>query len=435
MPKNTFTIDQLGVCQYPNPISEQQQIVYQTDKKRLPLTAPQNIDKKNFDVETFELAGPREKLFFQPKKIRAAIVTCGGLCPGFNAVIRELVMQLWHVYQCHHIKGIRYGYQGLAKEGALKPKTLTPSLVSGIKPLGGTILGSSRGTPPSTEIVDSLERMGINMLFIIGGDGTMRGGTAIWKEIKRRNKAISVIGIPKTIDNDIPYVRRTFGFSTAVEKAAAAINAAEIEAKGMPHGVGLVKLMGRDAGFIAATASVASGNANLCLIPELPFDLKGKGGVLDLIEKRLRVKNHVVVVVAEGAGKKFVSHTVNETDASGNKKLGDIGLFIKKELKQHMAHCGIPISMKYIDPSYLIRATGPNASDQLYCGQLARAATHAAMAGKTGMLVGHWYNLVTHVPFQALENQNRRINIDGELWFSVRENTGQPQYLMAQNGE
>ncbi len=429
MSQPTFIIDHLGICKFSNPISEQQEIAYQTDDKRLPLIATQCQNIKNIGTETLELAGPREKLFFQPEHVRAAIVTCGGLCPGFNAVIRELVMQLWHVYKCEDTIGIRYGYQGLAKEGAMEPMKLTPDIVSGIKALGGTMLGSSRGTPSSSEIVDSLERLGINMLFVIGGDGTMRGGNAIWREVKRRKKLISVIGIPKTIDNDIPFVRRTFGFSTAVEKASDVINAAEIEAKGMPHGVGLVKLMGRDAGFIAATASVASGNANLCLIPELPFELKGKSGILDLIEKRLRVKDHAVIVIAEGAGQNFVSQTVNGTDASGNPKLGDIGSFLKKEIKQHLTNCGIPVSMKYFDPSYLIRATGPNASDQLYCGRLARAATHAAMAGKTGMLIGHWYDMLTHIPFRALENQSRRINIDGELWFSVRENTGQPQYL------
>ncbi len=433
MSKTTFTIDHLGSCKYPNSISKQQKISYQTDDKRLPLIATQCEKTRDIETETFELAGPREKLFFQPKHVHAAIVTCGGLCPGFNAVIRELVMQLWYVYQCQNIMGIRYGYQGLAMKGAMEPVVLTPDFVSNIQSQGGTILGSSRGTPPSKEIVDSLERLGINMLFIIGGDGTMRGGTSIWKEIKQRKKAISIIGIPKTIDNDIPFVRRTFGFSTAVEKAADVINAAEIEAKGMLNGIGLVKLMGRDAGFIAATASIASGNANICLIPELPFNLKGEGGIFDLIEKRLSVKDHVVIVVAEGAGQNFVSRAINETDASGNIKLGDIGLFLKKELKQHLTNYGIQVSMKYFDPSYMIRATSPNSSDQLYCSRLARAAAHAAMSGKTGMLIGHWYDLLTHVPFHTLENQSRKINIDGELWFSVRESTGQPQYFGSQN--
>ncbi len=431
MSQTTFTIDHLGPCRHTNPISRQQQITYQTDDIRLPLIATLPADGKDIGRETFEIAGPREKLFFKPGKVRAAIVTCGGLCPGFNAVIRELVMQLWYVYRCQNIIGIRYGYQGLAATASQEPVSLTPDIVSRIKAQGGTILGSSRGTPPSTEIVDSLERLDVNMLFIIGGDGTMRGGTAIWKEVKRRKKAISIVGIPKTIDNDIPFVRPTFGFSTAVEKAANVINAAEIEAQGMPHGVGLVKLMGRNAGFIAATATVASGNANLCLIPELPFDLKGKGGVLDIIAKRLQLKDNIVIVVAEGAGQNFVANTVQQTDASGNPKLGDIGIFLKHEIKQYMKKAGMTVSMKYFDPSYLIRATGPNATDQLYCDRLARAATHAAMAGKTGMLIGNWYDILTHIPFQALENRARKVNIDGELWFSVRESTGQPQYFKA----
>lgn len=424
-----FSIDHLGICQYPNPLQRLLNFSYRTESERLLLQPEVQCHDTGFKLQTqdtLELAGPRANLFFEASKIRAAIVTCGGLCPGLNAVIRGLVMQLWHVYGCRDILGIRYGYHGLGNQGS-EPIRLTPDLVSGIKGNGGTLLGSSRGTPPTAELVNNLQKQQIDMLFVIGGDGSMRGAEALWDEIRARAAMISVIGIPKTIDNDIPYVRRTFGFDTAVAEAVKAINVANIEAKGMPNGVGLVKLMGRHAGFITATACVASGNANFCLLPEVPFSLEGKAGLLALLEQRLRERHHAVIVVAEGAGQDLV-HGVGH-DASGNAKLGDIGQYLKERITEHFSHLAMPFGLKYIEPSYLIRSAPPTASDQLYCDQLARAAVHAAMAGKGGMLIGDWNGRLTHVPIRALKGQRRAVNPSGELWFSVRENTGQPQVM------
>lgn len=424
-----FSIDQLGVCQYPNPLHRLLNFSYRAEHERLLLQPEVHCQDSGFTLqatETLELAGPREWLFFEASKTRAAIVTCGGLCPGLNAVIRGLVMQLWHVYGCRDILGIRYGYHGLGKQGS-EPISLNPDFVSGIKANGGTVLGSSRGTPPTQELVDNLQKLKIDMLFVIGGDGSMRGAEALWDEIRARSAAISIIGIPKTIDNDIPYVRRTFGFDTAVAEAVKAINVANIEAKGMPNGVGLVKLMGRHAGFITATACVASGNANFCLLPEVPFGLEGKSGLLALLEQRLASRHHAVVVVAEGAGQDLVQGVGH--DASGNAKLGDIGSYLKTRITEHFSKLPIPFGLKYIEPSYLIRSAPPTAFDQLYCDQLARAAVHAAMAGKGGMLIGDWNGRLTHVPIRALRGQRRAVNPSGELWFSVRENTGQPQLM------
>lgn len=424
-----FSIDQLGVCQYPNPLHRLLNFSYRAEHERLLLQPEVHCQDSGFTLqatETLELAGPREWLFFEASKTRAAIVTCGGLCPGLNAVIRGLVMQLWHVYGCRDILGIRYGYHGLGSQGS-EPLSLNPDFVSGIKANGGTVLGSSRGTPPTQELVDNLQKLKIDMLFVIGGDGSMRGAEALWDEIRARAAAISIIGIPKTIDNDIPYVRRTFGFDTAVAEAVKAINVANIEAKGMPNGVGLVKLMGRHAGFITATACVASGNANFCLLPEVPFSLEGKSGLLALLEQRLASRHHAVVVVAEGAGQDLVQGVGH--DASGNAKLGDIGSYLKTRITEHFSKLPIPFGLKYIEPSYLIRSAPPTAFDQLYCDQLARAAVHAAMAGKGGMLIGDWNGRLTHVPIRALRGQRRAVNPSGELWFSVRENTGQPQLM------
>jgi 6-phosphofructokinase 1 len=424
-----FSIEQLGARRFPSPFSKMLNIHYRTESERLLFRPEVNVTLDGVeltDERTLELSGPRETLFFDPPAVRVAIVTCGGLCPGLNAVIRGLVMQLWHIYGAQDILGLRYGYHGLGN-AAVEPLRLTPDQVNGIKGEGGTILGSSRGTPPTSELVDNLVQRKIDILFVIGGDGSMRGADALWDEIKRRELNISVVGIPKTIDNDIPFVRRTFGFDTAVAEAMKAINVAEVEAQGMPNGVGIVKLMGRHAGFIAATACVASGQANFCLVPELKFGLEGEGGLLNLLRERLEARGHAVIVLAEGAGQELVTH--EGCDASGNKKLGDIGLYLKQAIKAYCDDNAITCGIKYIEPSYLIRSAPPTASDQLYCDQLARAAVHAAMAGKTGMLIGHWNSRLVHVPFSALEGHVQRLNPEGELWFSVRENTGQPQTI------
>lgn len=424
-----FSIEQLGSCRFLSPFSKMLNIRYLTEAEQLLFRAEVDVTPQGIapaDETTLELAGPREQLFFDPAKVRAAIVTCGGLCPGLNAVIRGLVMQLWHIYGAQDILGLRYGYHGLGNN-AVEPLTLTPDGVNGIKGEGGTILGSSRGTPPTAELVDNLLQRKVDLLFVIGGDGSMRGADALWAEIKRRGLNIAVVGIPKTIDNDIPFVRRTFGFDTAVAEAMKAINVAEVEARGMPNGVGIVKLMGRHAGFIAATACVASGQANFCLVPELKFGLAGKGGLLNLLKIRLQTRGHAVIVVAEGAGQELVERA--EYDASGNKKLGDIGPYLKQAVQDYFAAQSITCGIKYIEPSYLIRSAPPTASDQIYCDQLARVAVHAAMAGKTGMLIGNWNGRLVHIPFSALNNHQQRLNPEGELWFSVRENTGQPQVI------
>lgn len=420
-----FHVDNLGECQFDNPmlqrgfsrfIDDAEQIVFEPEVAAIPST------------DTLELSGPRRKIFFEPGKTRAAIVTCGGLCPGLNAVIRGVVLQLWHIYGCKDIRGIRYGYSGL-RDGAPDAITLTPDVVKGIRAQGGTILGSARGTPPTCDIVDYLEWHDIDMLFTIGGDGTMRGALAIWEEIRRRDLKKTVVGIPKTIDNDIPMVQRSFGFETAVAEASNAINCASNEARGVRNGIGLVKLMGRNAGFIAANACIASGNANFCLIPEVPFTLQSKGGFLDLLEHRLRARGNAVIVLAEGAGQDFFAGLNSDTDASGNHKLGDIGTYLRDTILTHFKARQLDIVLKYIEPSYLIRSTGPNASDQIFCDHCARAAVHAAMAGKGGLLIGDHLNHFVHVPMQALQGREKRVNPDGDLWFSVRENTGQPDWL------
>jgi len=432
MASDRFQIEQLGPVSIPNPIGEIGEFNYISEEERLLLNPHYSaledcVETRNLP-DGFELAGPRKTLFFDPLKVRAAIVTCGGLCPGLNAVIRGLVLQLWFSYHCKDILGIRFGYQGLGDQG-LSPIQLTPADVSDIHSMGGTMLGSSRGTPPTPELVDNLERLGVNMLFTIGGDGTMRGAGALWQEIRKRGLNISVIGIPKTIDNDIPFVRRTFGFDTAVSIATESINAAQVEAWGAPNGIGIVKLMGRNSGYIAASASLSSGHPNFCMIPEVPFSMEGPGGLFELLEKRLEERGHAVIVLAEGAGQYYFEAPERDTDASGNRKLGDIGSYVCDRLKKHLKQKNIPTSIKYIDPSYLIRSAPANSADQLYCQRLARNAVHAAMAGKGGLLIGFWHGQMTHVPISALHGHSRQVNPKGELWFNILESTGQPRLI------
>jgi 6-phosphofructokinase 1 len=428
-----FKIENLGQAMHPSPLSRADEVHFADDAERLPFDPHWSVLEKAFKAgqtpDAFEIAGPRAKIYFDPAKTKAAILSCGGICPGVNAVVRGLVLQLWYRYECHDVVGIKYGYKGLSKT-APAPIKLTPEFVSDIHTQGGTVLGSSRGAPTVPEMVDRLAAEKIDILFTIGGDGTMRGASAIWEEIKKRGLKIAIVGIPKTIDNDIPFVRRTFGFETAVAVATESIHAAHAEATSYNNGIGLVKLMGRHAGYIAANACLATGHANFCLIPEVPFALDGKGGLLELVEKRLAERGHAVIVVAEGAGQYFFKDR-SEKDASGNVKLGDIGLYLKDAINAHYAKKHQPLSLKYIDPSYLIRSQAANPPDQLHCIKLAQNAVHAALAGKSGLLIGYWHGQMTHVPTRALQGVRQNVNPKGELWFSVLEMTGQPARMGA----
>jgi 6-phosphofructokinase 1 len=378
---------------------------------------------------SFEQAGPREKIYFDPSKLKCAVVTCGGLCPGLNDIIRSIVLELYHLYKVRNIFGIRHGLQGFIPEFGHSVIDLDPKAVSGIQNKGGSILGSSRGGQDINAVVDCLERMGVGLLFMVGGDGTLMASKKIADEILNRNLKISVIGIPKTIDNDIFLVSRSFGFDTAVDVATLALKGAHNEAEAYPNGVGLVKLMGRHSGFLAATAALAQPDANFVLIPEEEIFLYGKSGFLQALENRLTVGKHAVIVVAEGAGQNFFDDEEKEYDESGNLKLKDIGLFLKDKIKQHFLSKGVPISLKYIDPSYIIRSLPANANDSVFCGLLGRDAVHAGMAGKTNLIISYWNNHYVHVPMAATAGRRKKLDPSGRLWQSVLETTGQNSFF------
>ena len=376
---------------------------------------------------SFEKAGPKELIYFDPGKTKVAIVTCGGLCPGLNNVIRGLVMQLEKRYGVKRIIGIKYGYEGFIPEFNHDIMELTSDSLEDIHMLGGSILGSSRGHQSTEKIVDALERLNVNVLFTIGGDGTLRGALAITEEIKKRGLKIAVGGIPKTIDNDINLIEKSFGFETAFTQATDILRGAHNEAKGAYNGIALVKLMGRESGFIAANAALAVQEVNFVLVPELDFELEGPTGFLEILKKRLEKKNHALVVVAEGAGQDLFHYSNVESDKSGNIKFKDIGLFIKDKIKEYFKNENIPFALKYIDPSYIIRSSAANANDSLFCNLLAQHAVHAALAGRTGFMVGYWNSKFTLIPIAMAIKKKKKISIEGELWSNVIETTGQPK--------
>ncbi len=373
----------------------------------------------------FELAGPREHIYFDPSKLRCGIVTCGGLCPGINDIVRSIVLELNFSYGVSNINGFRYGLQGFIPKYGHDVIELTPAYVAHLLEMGGTVLGSSRGPQDVEEIVDSLERMNIGILFMVGGDGTLRAASAIADKIFERGLKISVVGIPKTIDNDIYLVARSFGFDTAVDVASKAIKSAHNEALGYPGGIGLIKLMGRYSGFIAATATLAQQDVNFVLIPEVDFDLEGPKGLLARVEDRLRERQHAVIVVAEGAGQNFFQSNLDERDASGNIRLADIGIYLKDVLAAYFKQKKLEISLKYIDPSYTIRSLPANANDHVFCSFLGRDAVHAGMAGKTKVLIGFWNYTFVHVPMEASCGKRKQVDPNGKLWRSILDATGQ----------
>ncbi len=426
-------ISTLGEAKVPSPIlkridgtedirfvSDDSHVIIEVDANRIT-----QMIRKEKSLPSFELAGPRRQIFFDPSKLKCALVTCGGLCPGLNDIIRSIVLELHYGYGVRNIFGIRYGLQGFIAEYGHDLIDLTCEFVVNIHDRGGTVLGSSRGPQDIDEIVDSLERMNIRLLFMIGGDGTLTAAGRIADRIADRGLKIGIVGVPKTIDNDIYMVSRSFGFDTAVDVATRAIISASNEAEGYPNGIGLIKLMGRHSGFIAATAVLAQQDVNFVLIPEVDFDLEGPNGLLNALEKRLATRKHAVIVVAEGAGQKFFEDQKNERDASGNIKLKDIGVYLKEAIGKHFIEKGIDISIKYIDPSYMIRSLPANANDRVFCNFLGRNSVHAGMSGRTDVLIGHWNNQFVHVPMKLIAEKRKKVNPKGSLWRSALEATGQ----------
>lgn len=407
---------------------------YTSDKRRMLF----NNYLENYDVLktrdglplSVEVAGPRAMIYFNPAQTRAAVVTCGGLCPGINDVIRSIVMTLYYRYGVRNISGIKYGFQGLIHTYGHKLLELNPDVVKDIHTFGGSILSSSRGIQDIGEMVSALARMNVNIFFCIGGDGTMRAAECITEELTRRNLNISVIGIPKTIDNDLHLIQKTFGYDTAISAAVTAIQCAHVEARGAPMGIGVVKIMGRQSGHIAVGAALAQGDVNFVLIPEVPFELNGENGFFKALEKQLIHSGHCLILVAEGAGQELISRStrVVNTDPSGNPRLLDIGAYLRKKIEAYFKTRDMEINLKYIDPSYIIRSVPANTSDCIYCGALGQYAVHAGMSGKTGMLVGLMKDEYVHLPLKMV-GSGAKVDPEGNVWMRVLESTGQPPVM------
>eukprot|EP00760_Papus_ankaliazontas_P033079 PhM_4_TR6166/c0_g1_i2/m.104915/K00850/pfkA, PFK; 6-phosphofructokinase 1 len=434
--QQNFEVERLPIqsTRYPNPLAKSK-----TSWNKDGIFVPDNsymlanpmadfVDGKAVPKMSFLMrrAGPHMDLHHDPKKTVVGIVTCGGLCPGLNNVIRGLTLTALQAYRVEKVVGFRFGFWGLSAKGKHTAMNLSYDNVARIHNQGGTFLGSSRGPQKIDEMVDTLVEMGINVLFTIGGDGTQKGASDIAAVIHTRGLNISVIGIPKTIDNDISFSHRTFGFETAVEQAVLAIRAAHSEASAHRYGVGLVKVMGRHSGFIAAQATVASAQAHICLIPECPMS---EATFHKLLETRFAKVEYVVIVVAEGFGQDWSDGTNNSgTDASGNKRLIDIGTVMKKKIEAFMKSRSEykQGNVKYIDPSYSIRAGPPSASDAAFCSQLSMLAMHEAMFGVTNALILSWYDHFTVVPIKLATSIRKVVDLRGRLWRAVREITVDP---------
>jgi 6-phosphofructokinase 1 len=416
-----MNITSLGEARFPSPIARAV-----SDQARIPAIIVRDPDAPRRDEVLFELAGPRPNLFFDPAKTRAGVVTCGGLCPGLNNVIRALFLELHHTYGVAEVLGFRGGYWGLDPTRGPEPVVITPAFVDQIHHHGGTILGTSRGPVDMAAAVENLIRRDVHILFTVGGDGTQRGGNALFQQARQRGHALSVVGIPKTVDNDVAFVARTFGYLTAVEEAVKVLDCAHTEARSVHNGLALVKLMGRHAGFIAAGATVANHDVNFTLIPEVPFKLDGPTGFLSALKNRIQKRAHAVVVVAEGAGQELFEEAAADRDQSGNIKLKDIGLLLRERIEAYFKQADVPIVMRYFDPSYLIRSSPANAADAVLCDLYARNAVHAAMAGKTGLVIGFLHDSFIHIPIEMLVSEKKNIDPESVWWTAVLAATGQP---------
>ncbi len=378
------------------------------------------------EMPAFELAGPRNRIFYDLTTLRCGIVTCGGLCPGLNNVIRGIVVELQRSYGVRDIVGFRYGYEGFVQSYGHEPMPLDIDAVARIHQMGGTMLGTSRGRQDAGAIVDTLERLQIGVLFVVGGDGTIRGAMAVADEVAKRGRKIGVVGVPKTIDNDIHFIDRSFGFETAFSAAVDVLRSAHVEATGAKNGIGLVKLMGRHSGFIACHAALASTDVNVVLIPEVAFSLDGESGLLAYLHRLLKARGHAVIVVAEGAGQDLFGPGEAATDPSGNARLHDIGVQLKDRINAHFRAQKTEVNLKYFDPSYHIRSVPASPSDSVYCWNMARNAVHAALAGNTEMLIGRWHGRFVHVPMAIATRNRKEVDPTGDLWMSTVEATGQP---------
>jgi len=375
------------------------------------------------EVTVYPRAGPRSSLFFRPSHVNAGIVTCGGLCPGLNSVIRDVTKSCFELYGVQSVIGFHGGFSGIF---SMPFERLTLESTQGIQNLGGTILSSARGGFDADRILNKLEDLRISQLFIVGGDGSMRGARELVVAITKRPWPVAIIGIPKTIDNDIGLIDHSFGFQTAVEETLRAVRAAKVEAACSINGVGVVQCMGRHAGYIAAQVTLASAEVDLCIIPEVPIAIDGSLDVLEHVIRVVEKKGHAVVVVAEGAGENLLGKS-EEFDASGNRRLRPIGPWIKEAIAERLTMRGLGRQVRLIDPSYMVRSVAAYSVDSILCTLLSLAAVHAAMDGYTGVCVALVNGRSVMVPLDLIvEASPRKVDVCSRTYERIVSLTSQP---------
>ncbi len=323
--------------------------------------------------------------------MRVGVLTGGGDCPGLNAVIRAIVRTGSYDHNCEFV-GFRDGWRG-----PLEPDTqrLDVAAVRGILPRGGTILGSSRTNPLSEaatvdgksgleRIKENLANLGVDALIAIGGEDTL--GVAG----KLCENGVKVVGVPKTIDNDLSATDYTFGFDTAVNIAMEAIDRLHTTAESH-HRALIVEVMGRNAGWIALHAGVAGG-ANVILIPEQPFDIKD---VCNYVEKRFETKYAPIVVVAEGAHPKAIGTSVidDERDAFGHTRYGGVGQLLAEEIERRTGKEARAAVLGHIQ-----RGGTPTAFDRVLATRFGVHAIRAVADGAFGQMVALRGTDIVRVP-------------------------------------
>eukprot|EP00668_Euglena_longa_P014128 GGOE01018102.1.p1 GENE.GGOE01018102.1~~GGOE01018102.1.p1 ORF type:complete len:494 (+),score=144.75 GGOE01018102.1:38-1483(+) len=407
---------------FPNPLSEKRNQQYRNAGEYIletiighAETSLQSREKIKKDYNAIYRAGPRREVYFGTDT-NACIVNTGGLCPGLNSVIEELVRTL-DTYNADTIYGIRYGFLGFDTTEYM-PLILTPHSVLNIHQRGGTILGTCRGSFNEDLILKFLKECNIGQMYVIGGDGSHRAALRIHALCKEHQLRCVVVGIPKTIDNDILFFDKTFGFDTAVEVASKVIDCSFVEASSVKNGVGVVKVMGRDSGFVARNAALSNNVVDACLIPEVPFEIKGNGGLLPWLDGHLATKHCAVIVICEAAGQQHLPCLGK--DPTGHNIYEDTGKWLKKAIETHWQETGQEGKVFLIDPSYMLRSVPANTGDNMFCIQLAQAAVHTAYSGYSGVTVGRYHDLYGVMPIEMVVSGLRKVNPKGSLWQTLK---------------
>lgn len=348
-------------------------------------------------------------------KKRIAVLTGGGDCPGLNAVLRGVVRAAvqqrgWEVL------GIEDGFDGLLDQNKVRPLGLAE--VRGILPRGGTILGTSnRGNPfsypvegengveyrdVSAQVVERLESLGVEGLVVIGGDGSLKIA------LELMNRGVRVVGVPKTIDNDLMETDVTFGYNTALETATYALDKLHSTAESH-HRVMIMEVMGRYAGWIALESGI-SGGADVILIPEIPFDM---GRVCQAIDnRRLHGSRFSVVVAAEGAFPAGGGRVVQQ-QASGPhslERLGGIGDHVARELSRCSA-----MDARVMVLGHLQRGGSPSSFDRILGSRLGVKAVELVEAGRFGEMAALRGGIIDSVPMEQAVRALKLVDPAGEL--------------------